>query len=207
MKHAYHPSPCGCGPARPNPPVRPPQEDSCNRPPVPCRGGYLMQRIFASGRLHRRQGCYALCLDQLPCSAQPPFTVLEVCSCGMPQWEELPCRNRQTLLLQVQIPLQVRLRDGCGQTYMVSSSIVEELPLRYECPSNDCWRGQPYVQASVRLACRPRPCEANCPCDTPLEVLIEGYILAPCIMGCPDRPACPPSLPWYPQPMFDPYQG
>ena len=165
-----------------------------------------MQRILAAGRLHRRRGCYALCLEQLPQQAQPPYTVLDVCVCAPPQWQETPCGRPQSLPLQVRVPLTVRLRDACGQVYTVSSAIEDELILRYECPPSDCWRGQPFVQASVRLAGRACPCEAGCPCDTPLEVIMEGYILAPCALNRPDRPACPPALPWYPQPIFDPYQ-
>lgn len=210
MKNVLFPS-CGCRPyPRPRPACPLPREERpcppCPEAPEPlssCCGGFLMQRIIAVGRLHRRRKCAALCLDGLPSQAQPPFTVVEVSLRALPSWEEMPRRCPQGLALLVQLPLQVRVRDGCGRTYTVSSAIEEELPLRFECPQNECWRGQPFVQAAVRLAGRACPC-GGCQCDVPLEVLLEGYILAPCTLGRPSN-GCPPSRPWYPQPIFDPY--
>ncbi len=210
MKHLLRPSPCGCGQItpRPKPPsARPPRPDMNCPPPAPspyaCQGGYLMQRIIAAGRVHKRRGCYALCLDALPCQAQYPVTVVDVCVRAAPHWEELPCAPSGGLALEVRVPLQARVRDACGHLFSVSSELAEEVCLRPLCPPMDCWRGQPAIQAAVRLAGRPCPCESACPCDTPLEVLIEAYLLSPCATGSP-APACPPEKPWYPQPILYP---
>ena len=213
MKNCYHPAPCGCGsrvppekrpplPCREDPPRCPPERPVCPVPPA-C-GGYLMQRIIASGRLHRRRACVPVSLAALPEQDAPPYTVMEVCVCAPPRWEEIPSRRCDSLLLRVTVPLNVRVRDGCGNLYCVSSDITEELCLRCDCPPAECWRGQPYVQAAVRLAGRACPCECEC-CEIPLEIFMEGYILCPSTWGQEHRPACPPSRPWYPEPIYDPY--
>ena len=206
MKNPLRPSPCGC--RRPPPPRPHWEEDPCpsaqERPPLPACGGYLMQRIFAAGTLRRRV-CHSLCLDGLPCQAQAPFTVTDACLCGPPRWEEAPCRDARSLLLRVTIPVQFQVRDDCGRVYCLTDEIEENLSMRVHCPPDSRWRGQPFVQAAARMAGRASPCGCGCRCEVPLEILIEGYILAPCVMGRPDRPECPPSRPWYPQPMYDPY--
>ncbi|MBR4539574.1 MAG: hypothetical protein IKO52_12140 [Clostridia bacterium] len=203
MKNPLRPSPCGC--RRPPPPR---EEEPWGRMPPPAPptwGGYLMQRVFAAGTLRRRV-CHSLCLEALPQQAQAPFTVTDAALCGPPRWEEAPCRNPRGMLLQVSIPVQFQVRDAQGCTYCLTDEIEENLPLRVQCAPDSCWRGQPYVQAAVRLAGRANPCGCDCRCEVPLDVLIEGYILAPCVMGRPDAPPpCPPGRPWYPQPMYDPY--
>jgi len=203
MKNPLRPAPCGC--RRPPPPR---EEEPWGRVPPPgppAWGGYLMQRVFAAGTLRRRV-CHSLCLEGLPESAQPLFTVIDACLCGPPRWEEAPCRDPRGLLLRVSIPVQFQVRDARGCTYCLTDEIEENLPLRVNCPPDNCWRGQPFVQAAVRMAGRVSPCGCGCRCDVPLDVVIEGYILVPCVMGRPDAPPpCPPSKPWYPQPMYDPY--
>ena len=82
-------------------------------------------------------------------------------------------------------------RDRWGKTLLVT------IPL-------ECWRGQPMVQAAVRLAGRPCPCDCT-RCNVPLEVCIEGYLIAPCAVGRPEPTCCPHPLPWYPEPIYDPY--
>lgn len=213
MKHVLRPS-CGCASRTPlpiQPERRPPEEPAC-RPPEPavcpppniCPGGYLMQRILAVGRAHRRRFCQPVCLSSLPEQAVPPYTVLDVCACAVSQWEEIPCRRRGCVVFRVTVPLRVRVRDGCGSVYTVSSEWEEELPLRFEYPQAECWIGQPCFQAAVRLAGRPCPCDSRC-CEVPLEAMVEGYLLSPCAWGQGNRPACPPDRPWYPQPICDPY--
>ena len=207
MKNPLRPSPCGC---RRPPPSRPLWEDDPSRglgpqPFPPGCGGYLMQRVFAAGALRRRV-CHSLCLEALPQQTQAPFTVTEAALCGPPRWEEAPCRDPRGMLLRVSIPVQFQVRDGGGCAYCLNDEIEENLPLRVQCPPDNCWRGQPFVQAAVRMAGRSSPCGCGCRCDVPLDVVIEGYILVPCVMGRPDAPPpCPPSRPWYPQPMYDPY--
>ena len=203
MKNPLRPSPCGC--RRPPPPR---DEGPCraapDRPPWPACGGYLMQRVFAAGTVRRRI-CHPLCLNGLPSQAQGPFAVTDVFVCGAPQWEEVPgCRGRG-LPLRVAVPLQFQVRDDCGCFYCLTDSIEENLTLRAQCPPDHCWRGQPFVQAAARLAGRACcACGSGC-CEVPLEIMIEGYILAPCVMGGSEASPCPPGRPWYPQPVFDPY--
>ncbi len=165
-----------------------------------------MQRILASGSLRRRRSCYPLNLNSLPEQAQPPFTVLEAASCGMPCWEEIPGRDRRGVCLLVTVPLSLRVRDGNGCVYCVSTEIQEELLLRYQCPPYESWRGQPMVQAAVRLAGRPCPCDCV-RCNVPLEVCIEGYLIAPCTLNRPEQHCCSQPLPWFPEPIFDPYNN
>ena len=164
-----------------------------------------MQRILGCGKLHRRRQCYSLCLDGLSCQAQPPLSVIDAAVCGAPQWEEVPCQERGVVLLRVTVPLTLRLRDACGCFFTAESSLEEQLRIRLSCQECECWRGQIFVQAAARLCANACPCEQNC-CDTSLELLLEGFILAPCSVGAPCPPACPDNRPWYPQPRFDPYQ-
>ncbi len=215
MKHAFDPRPCGgarppLGP-KPDRPGRwndPPEgmqgDGDCERilPGLPrCPGGYLMQRILACGGIHRRRQCYPLCLNELPDQARPPITVADAAVCAAPQWEEACCRDRRGLDFLVTVPLLLRVRDGAGCICTVQSFLQERLRLCPRAPERECWRGQVYVQAAVRL-CGCAPCREN-PCQVPLEVLIEGYILAPCALGA--APFCPPQKPWYPQPRYDPW--
>ncbi len=159
MKKPLRPSPCGC---RRPPPPRPDREEDfcgCARPqPFPsfC-GGYLMQRVFAAGTLRRRI-CHSLCLDGLPAQAQAPFSVTDASLCGQPRWEETPCSDPRSLRLRVFMPLLFRVRDGCGCDYCLTDELEVNLSLRASCPPDHCWRGQPFVQAAVRLAGRATPC-------------------------------------------------
>ena len=205
MKNPMRPSPCGC--RRPPPPRPAWEEDPCrgkpDRPPLPACGGFLMQRVFAAGALRRRV-CFSLCLEGLPQQARTPFAVTDAAPGGPPRWEEISCRDPRGMLLRVSVPLLFRVRDGGGCDYCLTDELEEDLTLRLQCPPDSCWRGQPFVQAAVRLASRANAC-GGCRCDVPLDILIEGYILAPCVMGRPELPDCPPSRPWYPQPLYDPF--
>ena len=163
-----------------------------------------MQRILACGKLHRPRQCYSLCLDHLPAPARPPFTVVDAAVSAAPCWTEMPCCQRGALRLEVTVPLTLRVRDGCGRFYTASATLEDELRLRLSCPENECWRGQIFVQAAVRLCGNCCPCDPGC-CEAPLEVMLEGYVLAPCAMGVP-APSCRPEpRPWYPQMGFDPF--
>ena len=163
-----------------------------------------MQRVLASGRVYRRRACYPVSLNALPEQAQPPFTILEAVSRCPPCWEDSSCRDRHGMTLLVTVLLTLRIRDGNGCVYTVSTEIQEELRLRCLCSAYECWRGQPMIQASARLAGRPCPCDGLC-CDVPLEVCIEGYLISPCTVGRPEASCRPRPLPWYPEPIYDPY--
>lgn len=209
MKEDRRGGSCGCGrPAPrpvPRPEPRPPERPDCGCAPIPAPcGEYLMQRILASGRVYRRRACCPVSLNALPEQAQPPFTVLEVISCCPPCWEDASCRDRHGMSLLVTVPITLRVRDGNGCVYNASSEIQEELRLRSLCSAYECWRGQPMIQAGVRLAGRPCPCECT-RCDVPLEVCIEGYLISPCAVGRPETSCRPRQLPWYPEPIYDPY--
>ncbi|MBQ9264844.1 MAG: hypothetical protein IJ189_11650 [Clostridia bacterium] len=182
-----------CHPAPPCPPMQ------------PMCGGYLMQRILACGKLHRRPECVFLCPDQLPRDARPPFTVTDAALCGQPHWEELPCRCRGSIALLVNIPVTLRIRDGCGRQFTVDTTLEAELTLRSCAPEADIWQGQIFVQAAVRpfRGCLPRQGDGR---DVAVELIIAGYLLSPCAVPGPDRPnCCPDPRPLYPQPRFDPY--
>ena len=199
---------CGC-----NPPPCPSPCPSQPAPPCGCppdapslRGNFLMQRILGCGKLHRRRQCYPLYLTGLPAQANPPFQVVDAMVSASPRWEEQPCHERNAILLRVTVPLTLRVRDDCGCFFTAESSLEEQLRIRLSCQEGEWWRGQIFVQAAVRPWGSACACQQN-GCDLPLELLLEGFVLSPCTMGtsaCP--PPCPDSLPWYPQPRFDPYQ-
>ena len=183
------------GSARPLP--RPPA--SCCAPPGPWYGGdYLMQRILASGQLHRRCQRYSLCVPPVCDAACGPLTVADVSVCAPPAWEDAPCDSRRGLELLVTIPLLLRLRDGRGCLFTVQTILRERLRLTARGSAAECWRGQAQVQAAVRLAGRAQVCPGQ-ENEVPLEVLLEGFVLSPCAVG-PDlcRP-CPEDRPWYPR--------
>lgn len=183
-----------CNPCRPASP----------RPDGPSGSRYLMQRILAAGKALRRPAEIAFCPGQIPREARPPFTVTEAWVRGQPQWQEISCCRRDAIRLLVRISLALRLRDACGICFSADTEAEEELTLLCRCPGNDLWRGQIFVQASVR-PWRGCSCFRGDNCRLPLELLIEGYLLSPCPVGCPDRPACPDSRPLYPQARFDPW--
>lgn len=163
-----------------------------------------MQRILAAGQACRGPCALFLCPDLVPRDAQPPFTVLEAGVCGAVQWQEIPCRRRDGLMLLANVPVALRLRDDRGRVFSAEASAEEELFLQYRCPEKDGWRGQIFVQAAVRpwrARCRSLHCDS---CQVLIELLLEGYLLSPCAVGCPETPACrPDSRPLYPQSRFD----
>ena len=186
------PPPCGCPPPLPYPP----RKDTCEK--------YLMQRILASGKLHQRCKAYSLCLDSMPCTGSPPFTLVDATVSGQPIWQELPCHQRATMQIQVTVPLLLRFRDSAGCISVLHSSLDEQLLLHCISPDAENWRGQIYVQAAVRSCSCVQLCTPG-PLDARLEVILEGYVLTACPMGSSSHSPYPPSKPWYPQPRFDPW--
>ena len=186
---------CGC----PKPPFRPAPPEQ-NDFPERC-GGYLTQKIIACGRINHRKR-YPLCLSCLPCQARPPFAVLSVCCDGAARVLNAlrPCGS--TLCLALEIPISVLLRDNCGRQFRVTDAIREELPLTFAECAPDFPMAQPLIQCQVRLSgrCCPR---GESECELPLDVCVQGYMLSPCP---PPRDChCPPRLPWYPEPIVNPY--
>lgn len=186
MKHC---EPCG----RPRPPVPLPPE---------CGGSFLMQRILAQGRLCLRPCELELC--NLPGAVRGPFTVLEAGVCGQVQWQEIPCHRRGGVALLVNVPVALRLQDACCRVFSADAAAEKELFLQYRCRENEGWRGQIFVEAAARpwRGCGCGRPAADCG-RVPVELLVEGYLLSPCAVGCPDRLPCPEPRPLYPP--FDPW--
>lgn len=173
-------------------------------PAPPPTGRFLMQRILASGKIHRRCQCYALCPDSFPCDGHPPYTLVDAALSASPLWQEIPCHERNALLLQIRLPLALKVRDNAGCISIIHTEIAEQLRLHCAISESECWRGQIYVQGAVR----PCGCAQFCPpgpVDARLEVMLEGFLLVSCPMGVPPQQACPQHKPWYPQPRFDPW--
>ncbi len=116
----------------------------------PPGGGYLLQRILACGKLHRRPECVFLCPDLLPRDAQPPFSVPDAAVCSTPQWHELPRRGCSGLTLLVNVPVALRLQDRCGRVFQAELPLEAELTLHERCPEKESWRGQVFIQSAVR---------------------------------------------------------
>lgn len=180
-----------------------PPQSPC--PPPECAGNFLMQRILAGGKLHRRCQCYSLYPDSLPCDGTAPYTLVDAALSAAPTWQEIPCHERGTLLLQVILPLALRLRDSTGCLSTAHAAIEEQLRLHCSVPEAECWRGQIYVQGAVRPCGCAQICQSGV-FDARLEVVLEGFLLAACPMGAPAHPPCPAQKPWYPQPRFDPWK-
>ena len=179
-----------------------PRPSRCAPPPdAPmdaCAPAFLLQKILAAGQMHRRCAQYPVNLCSLPEDAQPPFTVNGVFLCGQPSWREEECFERRGIRLRVTLPVGIRVQDACCKSYVISQQIEEGLALHPVRSASDCWRGQIWLQAAVRLACPPRSIREPCG-DIPLEVLINGYLLCACqsrpVSPCGDRrPLYPPSI-------------
>jgi len=162
---------------------------------------FLIHRILASGMLHRRCQCYSLTLEAPPCQGNPPFMIIDAALGGNPTWQEIPCHERGAMLLQVMLPLAIRIRDACGNEFTTASSLEEQISLCIFCPEQQCWRGQISVNAAIRL-CSPVTIGHNGSFDARLDVCMEAYLLSACALRSPEKPACPPSKPWYPAPGF-----
>lgn len=167
-------------------------------PPAPP-GQFLMQRILARGKTHRRCSPDALCYE-VPCDARIPVTVTEVSLCGAATWEEQRKEDQGFLTLCVSLPLAVTLRDSCGRCFTVPARLEDEVRLRLCCRREERWQGTVQVLSAVRL------CKNACSCAAFLEICLEAFLVSPCAVGAPCPSSCPPPKPWYPQPGFDPYK-
>ncbi|MEG0270124.1 MAG: hypothetical protein RR821_07705 [Clostridia bacterium] len=97
----------------------------------------LLQKIIASER--RNMPCVAaeLKLEDLPCCAVPPFTLLSVQQSGIqPWWTPLDNQtNHQKLQLCISIPVCCRVRDACGKQYQATSVVEVDVSIRPPCPA------------------------------------------------------------------------
>ena len=160
----------------------------------PPGGGYLLQRILACGKLHRRPECVFLCPDLLPRDAQPPFSMPDAAVCGTPQWQELPRRGCRGLTLLVNVPVALRLQDRCGCVFQAELPLEAELTLHERFPEKESWRGQVFIQSAVRPWNRSIANQGN-DREVALEWLVEG--LSPCPVS--GGPCCPDPRPLYPR--------
>lgn len=187
------------------------QNYSCNPgcSPKPCpapkaTGSFLMQRILACGKMHRRCQTYSVCLDSLPCSDSFPCTVVNAAVCGNPSWQEIPCHERGAILLHLFIPLSFQLIDCKGRHFTASGIVEEQIRLHLSCPESECWRGQFFIQAAARLCGNAQICQDG-HLDAKLEIVLDAYLLAACQYGMQHAPSCPPPRPWYPQCSLNPW--
>ena len=169
------------------------------KPPAPCGESFLVHRILGMGKLCRRSCRYTFPLENIPCGMEAPFTLQHIAVQHSPMYDLLPCRMNGSVRLQVKIPVVLTLCGQCGRTFSLNTCLEEEVLLRLHCQDQDTCKAQPYIAASVHLACNGSPC-SPCECSALLDVSIDAYLLAPCIMGAAHpSPRCD-VRPWYPQP-------
>ncbi|MBR5547185.1 MAG: hypothetical protein IKU70_09450 [Clostridia bacterium] len=164
-----------------------PHHPPCPAPPQ----GYLMQKIIACEK--RSFPCLSTewCFD-----ACASGSIQSVVPCGAPAWA---VENGCTL--QITLPVSVRLRDACGHScaYQASIALQADLPHRF-LEGLDDPRNMLLILPCVRLV------HAECACggcyrvklSASLEICLLRYETLYC--GAP-KPACPPPLPLYPQPL------
>lgn len=172
----HHPlSPC-----RPRPP-RPPAEP-----------GVLLHRIVSRERLSLPCLQTELCVQDLPCSAQPPYRLHSVRACG--QTAVHVGSTPGTVILT--IPLLVQLCAACSRSYTASASI--EVETRAPRSMDQCCHHMVWAAPEVRLLESAQGDGCFC---VRLSILADLYLLRlePCMTRAL-RPACP-QLPLYPPPM------
>lgn len=123
-------------------------------------------------------------------------SIQSVVPCGVPAWT---VENGCTL--QITLPVSVRLCDACGHScaYQASIALQADLPHRF-LEGLDDPRNMLLILPCVRLV------HAECACGgcyramlaVSLEMCLLRYETLYC--GAP-KPACPPPLPLYPQPL------
>lgn len=140
----------------------------------------------------------------LPDVLPQPLTLCQVCVAAVsPRWQEdegCRCEARAVILL-VEIPLEVTLRDGAGCLHRGASEVFLRVRVPLSCPKDQCWRNQWVIVPAVRmLSAATQTCEQMfC---VRLEANVEAYMVHPepvCRRDC--TPSCPPPIPLYPQPM------
>lgn len=171
------------------------EREDCRRPHG--RGRYLIQRVIGQGRLERRCLRVNLCppCGSLPCGER---AVLTCARAGEPRYEELPCHERGAMLLRVVVPLALTVCVD-GRECAVPSETTQTLRIRLFCPAEECWRHRVILRAAARLCRRACLCDDGC-FDAAIDLCVEGYIAADCVIGAPDCDPCPPRLPLYPPP-------
>lgn len=192
---------CCCVQKRP-PACACPPAPMCNAAPASFRGGYLLPRILACGREWVRCMDATIQVRGLPEALAQPLTICQICVANVPpRWQEDDaCRNEpRAVILLVEIPLEVTLRDADGSFHQGRSEVFVRVRVPLSCPRDQCWQNRWEVLPSVRmLGCAAQECEQMfC---VRLEANVEAYMVRSepvCRRECP--PQCPPPLPLYPQ--------
>ena len=181
----------------------------CRRPWRSCccetssaQGGYLLPRILASGREWVRCMEATIRVRGLPEMVAQPLSVCQICAGSAPPrcWEdESWSPEPRAVILLVEIPLDVTLRDAEGCLHRGQSEVLVRVRVPLPFPREQCWRNQWVIQASVRmLGCPTQACE-----DTfcaRLEANVEAFMVrseAVCRREC--QPQCV-----FPTPLFPP---
>ncbi len=177
------------------------ERDDCLCHREQTRGRYLIQRLIGQGQIAKRCARARLC-PPCGCELSDCAELIGVCASGEPTYEELPCPERGVLLLAVTVPLLLRVRvDGCERS--IPSEITQTLRVRLDCRRDECWRHRVELRAAARLCRACRLCGDHC-FDANIDLCIDGYIVADCVVGSPTDDCCPPPrLPLYPQPRCD----
>jgi len=143
----------------------------------------------------------------LPETVAQPLSICQICAGTSPprsrEDDTWRCEPGAVILL-VEIPLEVTLRDGCGCLHCGQSEVRVRVRVPLPCPKEQCWQNQWAVQAAVRmLGCAAQTCERGfC---VRLEVNAEAYMVRSepvCRREC--KPQCPFPLPLFPPPSFSP---
>jgi len=139
----------------------------------------------------------------LPEAIAQPVSICQICASDCPpHWrEDDTCRSGpRAVILLVEIPLDVTLRDAAGCLHRGQSEVFMRVRVPLPCPREQCWRNQWVIQASVRMiGCATQNCERMfC---VRLEANVEAFMVrseAVCRQEC--KPQCAFPLPLFPPP-------
>ena len=181
---------------------RPPPCGGC-RESTSVEGGYLLPRILASGREWVRCMEATIFVRGLPECVAQPLSICQICvGSGPPRcWEDDTWPSeRRAVILMVEVPLDITLRDAAGCFHRGQSEILVRVRVQLPFSKDQCWRNQWVAQAAVRmLGCATQQCErVFC---VRLEVNVEVFLVrseAVCRREC--QPQCQFPLPLFPPP-------
>lgn len=184
------------------PPCPPPKSSCCTKPAVST--GYLLPKILCSAREWVRCTEMNIRIHGLPELLAQPVQICEICvSNEPPRWEEdaLCNHDRRALVLVVEIPLSVTLRDAEGCLHRGTSEIFVRVRVPMGAHRDECCCSQWVILPAVRMVgCATQSCE-DIFCVR-LEANVEAYLVRPeAVCRTEPRPICP-TLPLYPQPIM-----
>ena len=162
-----------------------------------------MPRILACGREWVRCMEAVIKVRGLPEIVAQPLSVCQICVSSAPprcrEDDAWRCEPRAIILL-VEIPLDVTLRDADGCLHCGQSEVLVRVRVPLPFPREECWRNQWVAQAAVRmLGCATQQCQqVFC---VRLEANVEVFMVRSepvCRREC--KPRCPFPLPLFPPP-------